>query len=37
MSEPLRRCGLCGLPAYKTDPCPRVYLHAPAAYLRWEL
>ncbi len=35
MNEPLRTCGLCGLPVYQPDPCPRTYLHRPARYRRW--
>ena len=27
MSDYLRRCSRCGLPAYRFDPCPRTYLH----------
>lgn len=33
--EPLRTCGLCGLPAYRGR-CTRLYLHPPAPYLRHE-
>lgn len=32
MTEPLTRCGLCGLPVYRSDNCPRTYLHPAPAY-----
>lgn len=34
MTEPLRTCADCGLPVYRSDDCPRVYLHKPADYIR---
>ena len=30
--EPLRRCSLCGFLVYRSDDCPRTYLHRPADY-----